>query len=68
MFQDGVFMAVEASKVMATGNNLLSTWTMKKKPYRTYRERLVARAFQQVEGQHHDDSAILSLLTSNTAI
>ncbi len=41
---------------------------MKKKTDGTYQARLVARGFQQIEGQHYDTTAISSPVTSDTAI
>ncbi len=47
---------------------ITSTWTMKKKSGRTYRAQLVAKWFQQIEGQHYDTSAISSPVTNDIAI
>ncbi len=41
---------------------------MNKKLDGTYQARLLARGFQQVEGQHYDTTAISSPVTSDTQI
>ncbi len=69
MVKDGVLKAVHANLVKAKGKRpITSTWTIKKKSDGTYLARLVARGFQQVEGQHYNTTAILSPVTSDTAI
>ncbi len=69
MVKDGVLKAVHANLVKAKGKRpITSTWIMKTKSDGTYRARLVARGFQQVEGQHYDTTARSSPVTSDTAI
>ncbi len=58
-----------ASKVKAEGKRpITSTWTMKKKSDWTYLARLVARGFQQVDGQHYNDTAISLPVRSDTTM
>ncbi len=68
MGEDGVLKVVDANQVKAKGKQPITfTQTMEKKLDSTYRARLVARGFQQVEGQHYNTVAISSQVTSNTA-
>ena len=45
-----------------------STWAMKKKANGTYRARLNARGFQQVEGEHYNGSSISAPVVSDITI
>ncbi len=68
MGEDGVLKVVDANQVKAKGKQpITSTQTVEKKLDSTYKARLVARGFQQVEGQHYNNVAISSLVTSNKA-
>ncbi len=69
MVDDGILKVVDASQVKAEGKQpITSTWYMKKKLDRIYRTCLVARGFQQIEGQYYDTTAISSPGTIDTAI
>ena len=54
--------------VSAGAKCITSTWAMKKKANGTYRARLNARVFQQVEGVHYNASDIASPVTNNMSI
>jgi hypothetical protein len=45
-----------------------TTWAMKKKSNGTYRARLNARGFKQVDGEHFDGASISSPVTNDTTI
>ena len=49
-----VFQAVPKSKVLEDAKVLTSTWAMKKKANLTFRARLTARGYEQVDGEHYD--------------
>ena len=56
-FEKGkVFKAVPKGEVPEDAKILTSTWAMKKKSNGTYRARLNARGFEQVPGEHYDDT------------
>ena len=52
----------EAAKI------LTSTWAMKKKANGTFRARLNARGFEQVDGEHFKSNSIASPVTNNITI
>ena len=45
-----------------------TTWAMKKKSNGTYRARINARGFKQVDGEHYDSASISSPVTNDTTI
>ena len=52
MEKNKVFKAVPIEEVPEDSKILTSTWSMKKKPNGTKRARLVARGYEQIDGQH----------------
>lgn len=48
-----VWETVDKEEVPKGANILTSTWAIKKKPNRTYRARLNARGYKQVDGEHY---------------
>jgi len=57
MVKHGVFEAVPPDKIPDGAKVLTSTWAMKKKANGTYRARLNARGYEQVDGEHYDEDA-----------
>ena len=49
-----VFQAVPKSEVPDDAKVLTSTWAMKKKANKTFRVRLTALGYEQVDGEHYD--------------
>ena len=68
MIKHGVWKAVEQDKIDAKAKVIDSTWAMKKKSNGTYRARLNARGFKQVEGQHFDGSSLAAPVTNDASI
>jgi hypothetical protein len=58
MINSGVQTAVKTLK--ATDKVLTTTWAMKKKPNRSYRARINARGFKQLDELHYDNSSVSS--------
>jgi hypothetical protein len=54
MKKHDVWKAIPKNRVPADSKVLSSTWAMKKKSNGTYRARLNARGFEQVDGEHYD--------------
>jgi hypothetical protein len=55
MNKHGVFEVVKASVVPKGAKVLTSTWAMKKKANGTFRARLNARGYEQIDGEHYDE-------------
>ena len=55
MNKHGVFEVVKASVVPKEAKVLTSTWAMKKKSNGTFRARLNARGYEQIDGEHYDE-------------
>jgi len=53
MVKNKVFKAVPVQEVPEGSKILTSTWSMKKKPNGTKRARIVARGFEQIDGEHY---------------
>jgi hypothetical protein len=51
-----VFQPVDVNEIPKDAKILTSTWAMKKKADRTYRARLTARGYEQIDGLHFDSS------------
>ena len=68
MIKHGVWKAVEQDKMDAKAKVIDSTWAMKKKSNGTYRARLNARGFKQVEGQHLNSSSLAAPVTNDASI
>jgi hypothetical protein len=57
MDDSGVFQPIPRDKVPKGAKILTSTWAMKKKANGTFRARLNARGYEQVDGEHYDENA-----------
>jgi hypothetical protein len=51
-----VFQAVTRDELPVGATVLTSTWAMKKKANGTYRARLNARGYEQIDGEHYDEN------------
>ena len=60
--------AIERKNVPEAAKVLTSTWTMKKKANGTFRARLNARGYEQVDGIHFDKDDIASPVTNDVTI
>jgi hypothetical protein len=63
-----VWRAVPKKDVPTNAKVMSSTWAMKKKSNGTYRSRLNARGYEQVDGIHYDSSNISSPVTNDATI
>ena len=68
MKDNKVFQVVDKAQVLKEGRKIItSTWAMKKKANGIYRARMVARGFEQVDGEHYDSqtkgSPVVSQMT-----
>jgi hypothetical protein len=54
MIKSGAWTAVDKDTLKATDKVLTTTWAMKKKSNGSYRVRINARGFEQLEGLHYD--------------
>jgi Reverse transcriptase (RNA-dependent DNA polymerase) len=63
-----VWTAVDKDTLKATNKVLTTTWAMKKKPNGSYRARINARGFKQLDGLHYDSSATSPPVTNDTTI
>jgi Reverse transcriptase (RNA-dependent DNA polymerase) len=68
MMKSGVWTAVDKDTLKATNKVLTTTWAMKKKPNGSYRARINAQGFKQLDGLHYNSSATSSPVTNNTTI
>ncbi|MGH7955289.1 MAG: reverse transcriptase domain-containing protein [Gloeomargaritales cyanobacterium] len=68
MLKHKVWKVVPKQEVPKNAKVLTSTWAMKKKSNGTFRARMNARGFQQVDGQHFDSSSISSPVTNDATI
>ena len=68
MLKSKVFKAVPKSKVPPGAKILTSTWAMKKKANGTYRARINARGFEQIEGEHYDATATAAPVVNEATI
>jgi hypothetical protein len=50
MIKSGVWTAVDKDTLKATNKVLTTTWAMKKKPNGSYRARINAQGFEQLDG------------------
>jgi hypothetical protein len=57
MEDHGVFQPVPKEEIPDGAKVLTSTWAMKKKSNGTFRARLNARGYEQVDGEHYDEDA-----------
>ena len=68
MLKSKVFKAVPKSKVPPGAKILTLTWAMKKKANGTYRARINARGFEQIEGEHYDATATAAPVVNEATI
>ena len=68
MIERSVWKAVKRQDVPDTAKILTTTWAMKKKANGTYRARLNARGYEQIEGEHYDGYNIAAPVTSDVTI
>ena len=68
MVKHNVWTPVPRADVPEGSKIITSTWAMKKKANGTYRARLNARGFQQVEGVHYDGNSISAPVASDITI
>ena len=68
MTKYNVWKPIPMSEVPEDAKKLTSTWAMKKKSNGTYRARLNARGFEQIEGEHYDTDSTASPVASETTI
>ena len=68
MVKNKVFEARPKSEVPEGSKILSSTWSMKKKPNGDHRARLVARGFEQVEGDHYKADELAAPVVNDMTI
>jgi len=68
MIKNKVWKPVDRDSVPKDANIIDSTWVMKKKSNGTYRARMNARRFKQVEGQHFDGTSLAAPVTNDASI
>ena len=68
MMQYKVWEEVDAEEVPEDAKILTSTWAMKKKSNGTFRARLNARGFEQVDGEHYREEDKSSLVVNDVTI
>ena len=68
MKKNKVFEARPRSEVPNGAKILSSTWSMKKKPNGTHRARLVARGFEQVDGDHYKADELAAPVVNDMTI
>jgi histone deacetylase 1/2 len=68
MTKHSVWQAILRRDLPAAAKILTSTWAMKKKANGTFRARLNARGYMQVDGVHYDSASISSPVTNDVTI
>jgi hypothetical protein len=68
MTKHNVWQAILRRDLPAAAKILTSTWAMKKKANGTYRARLNARGYEQVDGVHYDSHSISAPVTNDVTI
>jgi len=68
MIKNKVWKPVDWDSVPKDAKIIDSTWVMKKKSNDTYRARMNARGFKQVEGQHFDGTSLAAPVTNVASI
>jgi hypothetical protein len=68
MVKNQVWRSVPNNDVPRNAKVMSSTWAMKKQSNGTYRARLNARGYEQVDGIHYDSSNISSPVTNDATI
>jgi hypothetical protein len=68
MVNNQVWIAVLKKDFPKNSKVMSSTWIMKNKSNGTYRARLNARGYEQVDGIHYDSSNISSPVTNDDTI
>jgi hypothetical protein len=65
MTDNKVFQPVPINEIPEGTEIIASAWAMKKKSNGTYRARINARGFEQVDGEHYDINTKSSLLSQS---
>jgi hypothetical protein len=68
MISNNVWQAINKNQVPAGAKILTCTWAMKKKANGVYRSRLVARGFEQNEGEHYMQEFISAPVVNDVTI
>jgi len=68
MIKNKVWKPVDRSTLPEEAKIIDSTWVMKKKSNGTYRARMNARGFKQVEGQHFDVTSLAAPVTNDASL
>jgi len=68
MLKHDVFQAIPRNEVPKDAKILTSTWAMKKKANGTFRARLNARGYEQVDGEHYDEHTKAAPVVSDATI
>ena len=68
MIDNGVFIPCSPVDVPADAKILSNVWAMKKKANGTFRARLNARGYEQVDGEHYDSHATFAPVASEMTI
>jgi hypothetical protein len=68
MVDNKVFQPVPINEITEGTKIMTSAWAMKEKSNGTYRARINARGFEQVDGEHYDIDTKLSPVTSLVTI
>ena len=63
-----VWKAILRKDIPAAAKILSSTWAMKKKANGQFRARIVARGYEQIDGQHYNSHDIASPVTNDMTI
>jgi histone deacetylase 1/2 len=68
MVKHNVWLAILRRDIPMAAKIITSTWAMKKKANGTYRARLNARGYEQVDGVHYDSHSISAPVTNDVTI
>jgi Reverse transcriptase (RNA-dependent DNA polymerase)/Zinc knuckle len=68
MVNANVWTAVDRHEINDSDKILTTTWAMKKKPNGTFRARINARGFEQIDGLHYNSSNTAAPVTNDTTI
>jgi Reverse transcriptase (RNA-dependent DNA polymerase) len=68
LIKHNVWTPVDKSTISKDDKVMTTTWAMKKKANGTYRARLNARGYEQVEGMHYDTDSLAAPVTNDTTI
>jgi len=68
MVEHGVFRPIDKNQVPKNSKILTSTWSMKLKADGTKRARLNARGFEQIAGEHYNETGVSSPVVNEASI